>query len=113
MNYQDKIEGHGRRARAGHIPPRDTRLLYLSHNDRTAKGPDRKASWSLGLESNGGARGGCGWYLRQAPPHPPTKVTPDIYWRASPDPRRSVRISDSPGGINNHPVIYTRPIRLC
>ena len=77
-NYQDQIEGHGRRARAGRTPPRDARLLYLLHTDRTAKGPDRKASWSLGLESNGGARGGCGWYLRQAPPHPPTKVTPDI-----------------------------------
>ena len=24
-----------------------------------------------------------------------------------------VRITDSPGGINNHPVIYTGPIRLC
>ena len=34
-------------------------------------------------------------------------------WCASPDPRRSVGITDSPGDTNNHPVIYTRPIRLC
>ena len=26
---------------------------------------------------------------------------------------RTVRITGSPGGINNHPVIYTGPIRLC
>ena len=40
--------------------------------------------------------------------HHPTNQGNIGHWCASPDPRRSVRITDSPGGINNHPRLFIR-----